>query len=69
MAGRTPRTETQPNSLKLTKLEEDVILQKILDMDSRGFAPWLAGVKDMANFILELRGGRRVGKLWAYRFV
>ncbi|TVY13429.1 hypothetical protein LARI1_G009571 [Lachnellula arida] len=38
-------------------------------MDSRGFAPRLTGVEDMANFILESRGGRRVGKLWAHRFV
>ncbi|KFZ25520.1 hypothetical protein V502_00001, partial [Pseudogymnoascus sp. VKM F-4520 (FW-2644)] len=34
-----------------------------------GFAPQLASVEDMANFILELRGGERVGKLWAHRFV
>src|SRR5271156_5297950 len=69
MAGRTYRPETKANSLKLTKLEEEVILRNILDMDSRGFAPRLAGVEDMANFILESRGGKRVGKLWAHRFV
>ena len=38
-------------------------------MDTRGFAPRLAGVEDMANYILESRGERRVGKLWAHRFV
>ena len=53
----------------MTELEEEVILQNILDMDSRGFAPRLAGVEDMANYILESRGGKRVGKLWAHRFV
>ena len=57
MAGRTYRPETKANGLKLTKLEEEVIVRNILDMDSRGFAPWLAGVEDMANFILESRGG------------
>ena len=61
--------ERRTASLKLTKLEEEVIIRNILDMDSRGFAPRLAGVEDMANFILESRGGRRVGKLWAHRFV
>jgi hypothetical protein len=53
----------------LSKLKEEVIARKILDMDSRGFAPRLAGVEDIANFILESRGAKRVGKLWAYRFV
>jgi hypothetical protein len=38
-------------------------------MDTRGFALRLAGVEDMANYILESRGGQRVGKLWAHRFV
>ena len=69
MAGRTSRKETRPNCLKLSKLEEEVIVRSILEMDSRGFAPRLAGVEDMANYILESRGGKRVGKLWAHRFV
>jgi DDE superfamily endonuclease/helix-turn-helix, Psq domain len=69
MAGRTSRSETKANCHKLTELEEEVIIRKILDMDSRGFAPRLASVEDMANYILESRGGKRVGKLWAYRLV
>jgi hypothetical protein len=69
MTGRTPLNERRPAVHKLTKLEEEVIVQKILEMDSRGFAPRLASVEDMANFILESRGGRRVRKLWAHRFV
>jgi hypothetical protein len=69
MAGISPRTETRPNCSKLSRLEEEVIIQRILDLDSRGFAPRLASVEDMANYILESRGGKRVGKLWAHRFV
>jgi DDE superfamily endonuclease/helix-turn-helix, Psq domain len=69
MAGRIYRPEAKANSLKLTELEEKVIVRNILDMDSRGFAPRLAGVEDMANYLLESRGGKRVGKLWAHRFV
>ena len=69
IAGITSRNETRPNCLKLSKLEEEVIIRYILDLDSRGFAPRLAGVEDMANYILESRGGKRVGKLWAHRFV
>ena len=69
LAGRTSRRETRPNCHKLTETEEDVITRYILDLDSRGFAPRLADVEDMANRILESRGAQRVGKLWAHRFV
>jgi len=41
----------------------------ILDLDARGFPPSLAGVEDMANLMLASRGGKRVGKNWAQRFV
>jgi hypothetical protein len=37
----------------LTKLEEEVILWNILKLDTRGFAPQLAGVEDIANYILK----------------
>ena len=63
MAGRTPRPKARLVSYKLTGLEEEVIVRNILDLDSRGFAPRLAGVEDMANLLLESRGGKRVGKL------
>lgn len=36
--GTRPRHDREPNSDKLTKLEESVI-EHILDLDSRGFAP------------------------------
>lgn len=69
MNGRTNLLERRPANHKLTKLEEEVISQYILDLDSRGFAPRLAGVEDMANYLLATRRGKRVGKLWAHRFV
>jgi hypothetical protein len=69
IAGRTTRRESRANGLKLTEVEEEVIVQRILDMDTRGFAPRLAGVEDMANFILKSRGGECVGTRWAQRFV
>ncbi len=67
--GHLPLPERRPANLNLSKLEEEVIVQKILDLDSRGFAPRLSGVEDMANYILESRGGRRVGGRWAQRFI
>jgi len=69
ITGRSSRCNTRPNCHKLTDLEEDVIIRYILDIDERGFAPRLAGVEDMANYILESREGQRVGKLWTHRFV
>ena len=69
MAGLTARPETRPNRQKLSELEEGVIIRYILDLDTRGFAPRLASVEDMANYILESRGADCVGKLWAHRFV
>ena len=69
MNGRTSLCESRPAITNLTIIEEEVIVRNILDMDSRGFAPRLAGVEDMANYNLKSRGGKRVGKLWAHRFV
>ena len=41
--------------MKLLKTEEEVIIQHILDLDSRGFPPRLAAVKDMADSLLAAR--------------
>ena len=61
MNGHLPLPERRLANIKLSKLEEEVIVRNILELDSRGFAPRLASVEDMANFILESRGGTRVG--------
>ena len=63
IAGITPRNKTRPNYLKLLKLEEEVIVRYILDLDSRGFAPRLTSIEDIANYILESKGGKHIGKL------
>jgi helix-turn-helix, Psq domain/Tc5 transposase DNA-binding domain len=69
MNGHTPRAETRANGHILKPTEEDAIVQYILDLDTRGFPPRIAGVEDMANLLLATRSTRRVGKQWAYRFV
>ena len=63
MNGRAPRDEYRPPCQKLDATEDDVLSRHILDLDTRGFPPDLAGVEDMANLILASRGGKRVGKL------
>ncbi|EDO04447.1 hypothetical protein SS1G_06930 [Sclerotinia sclerotiorum 1980 UF-70] len=69
MNGLTPRMEFRPKSHNLTDLEEEVLIQYILDMDERGFSPRISDVEDMTNYILETQGVKKVGKLWAHRFV
>jgi hypothetical protein len=63
------RADTLPNRLKLTRTEEQTIVRYILDLDSRGFAPRLCEVADIADKVLSVRGGEPVGKHWAERFV
>jgi hypothetical protein len=69
LRGITSRAKTRPNRQKLTTTEEQTIVQYILDLDSRGFAPRLCEVADMADKLLGVRGGEPVGKHWAERFV
>jgi hypothetical protein len=68
-AGIPSRRDCTPNLRKLTDLEESVILERVLDLDSRGFGPRLAQVEDMANQLRTARGKGTVGKNWAYNFV
>ena len=46
-----------------------MIVRYILNLDSRGFAPRLCEVADIADKLLAVRGGTPVGKNWAERFV
>ena len=55
--------------MNLTKTEELVIVQHVLDLDLRGFAPRLATVRDMADSLLAARSASKVGKNWPNRFV
>ena len=56
------RRDTPPNSIKLLKTEEEVIVEYILDLDARGFPPRLAVVKDIANSLLAERYCDLVGE-------
>ena len=68
-AGKPARRDCQPNSKKLTELEEEVIVRYILDLDQRGFASTYAAVRDIANKLLAARGAGRVGVHWPRNFV
>jgi hypothetical protein len=68
-AGMAARRDCPPNSKKLTQREEEVLVQYILDLDHRGFAPTYAAVRDMADRLLAARGAGDVGVHWARNFV
>jgi hypothetical protein len=68
-AGKLARHDCQPNSKKLTQLEEEVIVSYILDLDLRGFAPTYAAVRNMADKLLAARGAGQVGQKWPANFV
>ena len=68
-AGIATRRDCEPNSKNLTKLEEEVITRHILDLDSRGFSPTLAAVRDMADKLLTEQGADKVGEKWPRNFV
>ena len=50
--GKCARSDTIPNSRKLTPTEEKSIVERILDLDSRAFPVRLQHVEDMANLLL-----------------
>jgi hypothetical protein len=60
-AGRLLRRDMSANSRVLTDLEEDVIVQRILDLDSRGFQPRQSDVREMADCLRADRNASPVG--------
>jgi hypothetical protein len=60
---RTYIYERRPGPSKLMELEENMIVRNILDMDIKGFAPRLASIEDIANYILDSRKGKYIRKL------
>ena len=62
MKGRVTKSDSYNARSNLTKIEEEVIVQYILDQDSRGFSPRIIDVGDTANLLLRKRGTQYVGK-------
>ena len=46
---------------KLTKLEEEAIVQRVHELDAQGFPPRMSGVEDMAKRLLSERHAPSVG--------
>ena len=60
-AGQQPRYEIPANLRKLTDLEEKVLLERVLDLDARGFQPRLPDIREMADRLRAARDAPRVG--------
>ena len=63
------RTTTIANSQKLTVLEEEIIVRKVFNLDSRRFLPQIYNIKDIANRLLTIYNTIYIGLYWAFNFV
>jgi hypothetical protein len=68
-AKTTSRRDSYPNSSKLLRSKEEVLVQCIRKLNARGFAPTLSYIQEMANQLLAARGSNQVGEKWARNFV
>ena len=67
--GIASQAETMPKSQKLSKLEEETIIHRLLQLDSQGFPVRVHDVEDMANLLRRERDASPVGKNWAENFI
>ena len=61
--GRTTLPERRLVNTNLNELEEQIIINYILDRDSRGFSPRQADIEDIANWLRKTRRAKPIGKL------
>ncbi len=54
-------TDTIPNLQKLTVLKEEVVVQEVLDLDSRGFPSWIYDMEDIINRLLAIYDATYIG--------
>jgi hypothetical protein len=69
MNGRPAAQEYWPVAQNLMEIEEEVVVQYILNLDSRGFPPSIDSMRAMADHILASQNTRRVRKQWPYHFI
>jgi hypothetical protein len=67
--GSRARRDISPFCKNVTKLEENTIIQRIIELDFQAFPSRLNAVEDIANRLLRDRDALRVGKNWASNFV
>ena len=60
--GQPSQAEITVKSQKLSNLEEETIIKRLLKLESQGFPVRISGVKDMANLLRRERDASPVGK-------
>ena len=53
----------RPTNTRLTKLEEAILVQEVLELDAQGYGSSLDTVRDIASSICHARGGPKVGEI------
>ena len=61
-AGKLARRDCEANLKKLTKVEEEAIVDRILELNAQGKGATRTMVQDMANDLLAARGEGPVSK-------
>jgi hypothetical protein len=69
MNGMKAKSDTIPRTQRLTPAEEDILIQKVLQLDSHGLPVRLDNLRDFASAITQVRGQPCVGSEWAHNFV
>jgi hypothetical protein len=69
MKGTPSREDYVPPKMKLSPIEEEVLLKDILKLDSQGLSPTTNLVRSMANSICQAKGTPPVGQNWARTFI
>jgi hypothetical protein len=63
ITSRTPCNNTRPAIQNLTKTKKQVIVNYILDLDSRRFSLQQTDIKDIANYLRKTYKAKPIGKL------
>lgn len=67
--GTTARRDNPPNLRNFTLLEEKALVDRIIELDTRGFPPTKLMIRTMANSLRSQRGKPPVGINWVDRFI
>jgi hypothetical protein len=69
MNGTRSKRDSDTRKQRLAPSEEEVLVQKVLELDHRGIPVRLDELRNFASSITQARGAPPVGSKWAYNFI